>query len=147
MKKLLLIAVVFIATTMSSLADVTVGFSTKARWDAQVKDCAEAKGVCIHISFGALVVPSATEFNGKMVYDASKGLVFKFSKSQDMTRTIFSTYFSNNSFYVAGDSPVDAEALLKAGYPSTSSKGFTISQGRYPYSIDGDIITVVIPVK
>jgi hypothetical protein len=138
MKKLIIAAVVVLGMSVQAFA-ITITINTKSQWDGTA--CGEAtKGLCIRLDL--LSTPSDVSFNGNMVYDRSQGLVLTFSKSKDMTRSTFSTYFSGGNFLVDGDSPIAGEVLKSINYPYAS---MTIKQGKYQYTVDGDIITVVIP--
>jgi hypothetical protein len=140
MKKLIIAAVVLVSMSIQAFA-LTITINTKSQWNGSA--CAEAtKGLCIRMDL--LSTPSSTSFNGNIAYDRSQGLILTFSKSKDLTRTTYSAYFNEGSFLVDGDSSIPADVLKGINYPYTS---MTIKQGKYQYSVDGDIITVVIPTN
>jgi hypothetical protein len=144
MKKLIIAAVILIGATVQSFA-IGITIQCKSNYDRDSRSCFEStRGLCMIIS--AFTTPSANTFNGNISYDRSQGIVLTFSKSKDMTRTIFSTYFSGENFLVDGDSQISPEVLTAIKYPYVST-GFVIKEGKYKYSINGDIITVVIPVN
>jgi hypothetical protein len=141
MKKLIVAAVILLSTTAQMFAGITVGIvvSTKSHWDGSV--CAPTeKGCCIRIFTGGAFL-SKDEFGGNIFYDRTQGLVLTLSK-KDLGSTLFSSYFGGGTFLVDADSPISSDVLQKISF---SSKSFTIKQGKYQYSIDGDIITIIIP--
>jgi hypothetical protein len=139
MKKLIIAAVVVLSMSVQAFA-VGITVQCKAHYDGS--DCKPAtKGVCIIIK--ALPEPSSDSFNGDMIYDRSQSsIVLTFSKSKDMTQTTFASYFNGGTFLIDADSPVSPNVLKSIYYPYSS---LTINQGKYQYTVNGDIITVVIP--
>ena len=144
MKKLILAAVILLVTTAHTFAiSITVTLTTKAHWDGS--SCAYApQGICVRLTLGTEML-STNEVNGNMSYDKARGIILTFSKSKDLQKKGNSSLFANNSFIVDGDSPISYSLLRKIGY--SISKDYTIKKGKYSYSTEGDIITVIIPVN
>jgi hypothetical protein len=141
MKKLVIALVAMVVTSVQAFA-VGITIQCKAHYSSDTRNCEDAtKGVCMIIR-AISIEPSSKTFNGNIVFDRSQGFVLTFSKSKDMTQTTYSAYFGGGSFLVDGDSPISTEVLKSISCPYSS---FTIKQGKYLYSVDGDIITVIIP--
>jgi hypothetical protein len=143
MKKLFIAAVVLVAMSVQAIAgEIVITIRTKSTWDGASKVCINSdRGLCMRINALAQR-PESTEFNGKISFDRTQGIVIKIAKTEISKFNCF----SNGVLKVDGDSPIAIDILNKISFPN-ASKGFTLNAGTYKYLVEGDEVIVIIPLN
>jgi hypothetical protein len=126
------------AITNSLPTGIGIDFSTKAYWDGQTKSCLQReKGFCLHISIELNMLPG--HIIGSINYSPIDGLIFTFNKKTSVLSETFDELFKGGFFIMDGDGTFSDDLLLKLGLP----QGYRIPAGKYPYTENGGIVTVV----
>lgn len=118
---------------------VGISFSSKAYWDGTTHSCLPRdKGCCIHIEF-IPIVPGPGQINGTLEIRQNNEIAFSFSKRGGILSETWNELSKNGYFMLDGDGTFSQEILKKLGLPAN----FKLSEGRYPYTENGDVVTVV----
>ena len=115
---------------------IKISFSSKAYWDG-VKCAPRDKGCCLHLELN-MVSPGPGQIVGEMSYSAD-GLRLITSRKQGMSADTFTELFKNGKFIVNGTGTFSQDLLSKLGLKDN----FTIIEGEYPYTIEGDKISII----
>ena len=119
---------------------IHVIFSSKAYWDGVTKSCLPRdKGGCCHVWVDHAVGPG--QIIGTLENAGNGKLIFTTSKAAGMQPETFTQLFIGDKFVLEGTLTFSSEVLSKLGLKSD----FTIPGGTYPFTTNGDSIT--IPIK
>ncbi|MCX6246651.1 MAG: hypothetical protein NTW10_02855 [Bacteroidetes bacterium] len=151
MKKILfvsgLILVILTASFKESFAVcfspalISIEFSSKAYWDGPSKSCLPRdNGCCFHISFGGSDSPvSPGKIIGSLDIRPKNEIVFTFSIKAGILPGTSKEFLKGGYFILDGEGTFSEEILAKLGLPAS----FRLSPGRYPYTENGDVVTVI----
>jgi hypothetical protein len=116
---------------------IKISFSTKAYWNGT--ECADRiKGCCLHIEMN-MVPPGPGQIVGEISSSADGGLRLIASKKDGILQATFTDLFRKGKFIVNGTGTFSQDLLSKLGLDAN----FIIPEGEYPYSIEGDKITII----
>ena len=119
---------------------IGISFSSKAYWDEGLRSCQpREKGCCIHIEF-IPIVPGPGQINGTLETRQNNEIAFSFSKRGGILSETWNELSKNGYFMLDGDGTFSQEILKKLGLPAN----FKLSEGRYPYTENGDVVTVIL---
>jgi hypothetical protein len=122
----------------ASPVGIGISFSSKAYWDNNLKRCADReRGCCFHVEI-TLDVLSPGHINGTLEKRQNNELVFSFSIRGGILPETYKELLKNGYFNLDGDGTFSEDVLKKLGLPA----GFRLSGGSYPYSENGDVVTV-----
>jgi len=120
-----------------SVLGIKISFSTKAYWDGT--QCADrVKGCCLHIEL-TMVPPGPGQIVGEISRSADGGLRFIASKKDGISPDTFTDLFRKGKFIVNGTGTFSRDLLSKLSLDAN----FIIPEGEYPYSVEGDKITII----
>jgi hypothetical protein len=138
----LILALAFVAreNTVAStpaLFGIHVVITSKAYWDGPSKSCLpREKGGCCHMWTDNM--PGPGQIVGELSNAPASGLQLKISQTKGIDKETFMNHFRNGRFDIRGPITFEPEVLSKLGL----SANFTVAQGEYPYTVNGDEITI-----
>ena len=83
-------------------------------------------------------MPGPGQIVGELSNAPASGLQLKISQTKGIDKETFMNHFRNGRFDIRGPITFEPEVLSKLGL----SANFTIAQGEYPYTVNGDEITI-----
>jgi len=120
------------------LFPIHVVFSAKSYWDGETKSCIpREKGGCCHIWLEGMV-PGPGEISGEMVLVRGKVIQLTVSRIKGMNKETHMRFFSEGFFTLDGPITFDPDILFKLGLRDS----YVVPAGKYPYSMNGDVITI-----
>ncbi len=147
MINLVVVLVVILTSSLSKesvagstgIGGIGISISTRAYWDGQTQSCLpQERGWCLHISFN--LMPVQGQIVGTIEKTDPGTVTLRISKSRGMDREMFKKYFTEKVLIVNEPVTIEPALLEKLGLP----KNFTIPEGEYPYSIQGEDLVITI---
>lgn len=118
---------------------IGISFSSKAYWDEGLQRCVDReKGCCLHIAL-IHITPGPGQINGTLETRQNNEVAFSFSKRGGILPETWNELSKTGYFMLDGDGTFSQEILRKLGL----SSNFKLSEGRYPYTENGDVVTVI----
>ena len=133
------ISIQTIASTNSLPIGIGIDFSSKAYWDGTTKSCLPRdKGCCFHISIEFKVIEKG-QIRGTLETRPNNEIAFSFSKRGGILPETWKELVNNGYFILDGDGTFSEEILRTLGL----SANFRLSVGKYSYTENGDVVTVI----
>ena len=121
------------------IGGIGITLSTKAHWDGATQSCLpQERGWCLHISFN--LMPVQGQIIGTIEKTDPGTVTLRISRSKGMDKEMYDKYFTDKVLIVNEPVTIEPAILEKLGLPKT----FTISEGEYPYMIQGDDLVITI---
>jgi hypothetical protein len=117
---------------------IHIVMSSKSYWDGPTKSCIpREKGGCCHIWTDGMTT-GAGEISGELSTERSRMLQLTVSRGKGMNNDTYLKYFSDGRFTLDGPVSFDPNILSGLGL----DPGYTIPAGAYPFTANGDKLTI-----